>query len=358
MYKRFWAWTAALAALTAVAPAQADNAGAGNTPPQGPARVAFAPDFPALIDHEWSFALAGFGGTARGKAPGHVPVIFVHGNNVDACDWYPVRDDFRAAGWSDQALWALSYNGLGGNNGRALMRDNPECLAEHEAAGFDGVSRVTSNDVNVPDLYDFILAVRDYTGSRRFAIVSHSLGVTVARKTLWVHPELRADLVAFVGIAGGNHGTSFCPPGSETTVNGCDEVAAGTPWLAELNGPDGADETYAPARWLTVYDGSGAGDPAYVGTDAQSPALKGADNREFPGTYHNDLRIGAAIVAEYRAFLEQAEAEKPSAAGGAVSWPLLFALWAALAGRALARIASRMPAAPRGPLRQHRTTVH
>ena len=271
--------------------------------PQGPAAVRFAKDFPALKDHEWKWRLGGFGGIRRGAPVRHVPVIFVHGNNVDAADWYPVRDQFRKAGWTDQELWALSYNGLGGSNGTALFTANPERDAEHQRMGKDAVTYVTENDVNVPDLYAFITAVQAYTGSRRFAIVGHSLGVTLARETLRVHRHLRRDLAAFVGIAGANRGTSFCPPGSEGNVVSCDEIAAGTPWLARLNA---AGETYGPARWMTVYDGTGAGDPAFAGpTYAQSPALKGADNRQFPGTYHNDLRMDPAIVAVYRAFLEK-----------------------------------------------------
>jgi triacylglycerol lipase len=329
----------ALAALLAAGAARADNLGVGNTPPAGPAKVRFAPGFPALTDAEWGFAIGGFGGTAPLESPGRPPVIFVHGNNVDHADWYPVRDDFRAAGWSDQALWALSYNGLGANNGGALFRPNPERDAEHAEMGGDGVGRVTGNDVNVPDLHAFILAVRAYTGSARFSIVAHSLGVTLARRTLKVHPELRADLVAFVAIAGANHGTSFCPPGSEGVVSSCDEIAADTPWLAGLNGPGGSDETYPPARWMTVYDGTGVGDPAFAGPAyAQSPRLQGADNREYPYTYHNDLRLDAAIVADYRAFLEDAAAgPEPRAApassgvvlGGAPAAWLLGALLAA-----------------------------
>jgi len=183
--------------------------------------------------------------------------------------------------------------------------------------GWDGVSRVTDNDVNVADLYAFIEAVRDYTGSRHVSLVGHSLGVTLARKTLKVHPELRADLVAFVGIAGANDGTTFCPPGSEGVVTSCDEIAAGTAWLDELNGPAGADETYDPARWMTVYDGTGAGDIAYVGPSyADSPLLEGADNRAYPGMDHNGLRLVAEIVTDYREFLEQAQvarfAEQPA----------------------------------------------
>jgi len=296
-----------LAVGTLVAPARADHQ-VGHGRPQGAAKVAFAADFPELLDGEWGFPLGGFGGVAEGAPVARTPVIFVHGNNVDAADWYPVRDAFRAAGWSDQELWALSYNGLGGNNGTALFTPNPQRDAEHTEMGWDGQSRVTANDVNVGDLYRFILAVRAYTGSNRFSIVAHSLGVTVARKTLKVHPSLREDLVAFVGIAGGNHGTTFCPPGSEGQVHSCDEIAANTDWLAELNGPDGADETYAPACWMTVYDGSGVGDPAFVGpTYAQSPVLEGARNVAYPFTYHNDLRLDPAIVADYRAFLGASE---------------------------------------------------
>ena len=295
-------------ALLAVVALLSTSASAADKPPrtkpQGPAAVRFAPDVPAVVDAEWGWRVGGFGGMRKGAPRKHVPVVFVHGNNVDAADWYPVRDDFRAAGWSDQELWALSYNGLGGNNGSALFRGNPERDAEHRAMGKDGNTYITEDDVNVADLHRFLLMVRSYTGSKRFLLVGHSLGVTLARETLRVHPELRKDLVAFVGIAGANHGTSFCPPGSEGRVVSCDEIAAGTPWLKRLNGEG---ETYGPARWMTVYDGTGAGDPAFAGPAyAQSPRLQGADNRQFPGSYHNDLRLDPRIVRVYREFLEAA----------------------------------------------------
>ncbi len=286
------------------APALADHQGSHGTP-QGPAKVRFAPDFPELVDDEWGFQLAGFGGIERGAPMKHLPLIMVHGNNVDAADWYPVRDDFLAAGWTDQELWALSYNGLGGNNGTALQRTNPERDAEHSEMGWDGTTRVTANDINVPDLADFIAAVLDYTGAEGYHMVGHSLGVTLARKTLLVHPELAEPLVSFIGIAGANDGTSFCPPGSEGQVHSCDEIAAGTAWLDELNGPDGSLETYGDTKWLTIYDGTGAADPAYVGpTYAESPMLLGAENVAFPGVYHNDLRIREDIVEFYRLWVE------------------------------------------------------
>jgi len=286
-----------------VLPAWADPGKPARTKPQGPAAWKFARSVPAILDAEWKWKVGGFGGIRPRYPLRHVPVIFVHGNNVDAADWYPVRDDFLRAGWTRQELWGISYGGLGGTNGTALFRTNPERDREHDEMGDDGSTYITENDVNVPDLHRFIRMVQGYTGSRRFVLVTHSLGVTLARKTLLVHPSLRRDLVAFVGIAGANHGTTFCPPGSEGNVVSCDEIAADTAWLARLNA---AGETYGPARWLTVYDGSGAGDPAYVGpTYAQSPRLAGALNKEFPNTYHNDLRIDPAIVAFYRTWVER-----------------------------------------------------
>jgi pimeloyl-ACP methyl ester carboxylesterase len=297
--------------LGAIGPAGADVV---YPEPSEPATAIFPADFPKLVDHQWGFPLGGFGGIRAGAPLKHVPVIFVHGNNVDADDFYVVRDDFRTAGWTDQELWAPSYNGKGGANGTAATRAQPERDTDHVSNA--GLGALTDNAMNLPDVYDFIQAVRQYTGSAKFAIVAHSLGVTITRKVLKDHPELRTDLVAFVGIAGANHGTTFCPPGSEGQLASCDEIAAGTPWLAGLNGPDGGDETYAPARWLTIYDGSGEGDPAFAGPDyAGSPQLRGADNRTYPHTYHNDLRISPPIVATYRQFLEAAERATPNHGG-------------------------------------------
>jgi hypothetical protein len=128
-----------------------------------------------------------------------------------------------------------------------------------------------------------------------------------------VYPQLAKDVVAFVGIAGANHGTTVCR-GLETTYYGCNEIAPGTSWLAALNGLDGSRESYGPTHWQTIYDGL-EGDPFFVGADEGSPQLlgddrlqrlrrrpvlrradeglaraHGADNRTFPGAYHNDRR--------------------------------------------------------------------
>jgi hypothetical protein len=106
-------------------------------------------------------------------------------------------------------------------------------------------------------------------------------------------------VVAFVAIAGANHGTSVCR-GLETSYYGCNEIAPGTRWLARLNAHG---ETPGPIHYMTVYNGS-AGDPFFdPPLDQSSPRLAGADNRTYAGAYHNDLRVDPTEVDDYLAFL-------------------------------------------------------
>ena len=139
-----------------------------------------------------------------------------------------------------------------------------------------------------------------YTRSRQVDIVTHSLGDTIGRRFMQLYPLLARDVVAFVGIAGANHGTTVCR-GLETSYYGCNEIAPGTPWLAQLNA---RDESPAPTRWLTIYNGSDSLDPFFSDpSDYPSPALAGADNRTFALQYHNDLRVGTKEVDTYLPFL-------------------------------------------------------
>ena len=272
--------------------------------PQAPSY--FAKDFPVIKDSRLGFPVGGFGGL-RYRAPiHHTPVVFVHGNQADAQNWLSVMLQFQNdAHYSMQEMYALSYNGLG-NYGSGTPVTSPPTAPDQDYV--DQNSDVLANgghgaadDDEVPDVCRFIEAVQWYTGSRKIDIVTHSLGVTIVRELMRLYPSLAKDVVAFVGIAGGNHGTTVCR-GLETTWYGCNEIAPGTPWLAQLNGPGGRDETYGPTRWMTVYDGA-EGDPLFVGPDATSPQLKGADNRTFPGAYHNDLRVDPAEVDTYLPFL-------------------------------------------------------
>lgn len=294
--------SASAAAPTPCAAISAREPQAGHTEPP-PAPAMFAADFPALYDCEWGYRLGGFGGIHRHARLRHVPVIFVHGNQVDAENWFLVRDQFRAAGYSDQELYALSYNGLENFYAGAPTRTPPDAdtqayLAANPSALANG-GHGAADDVNVPDLYAFTLAVMRYTGSRYVDFVAHSLGGTLVRKMMFDHRWLYGRVPAVVLIATANHGTSVCT-GLAQSYYGCDEIAPGSPWLAQLNG---IGEAPRPTCWMSVYDGL-EGDPFFIGPDEQSPHLRGGYNVQFPGYYHNDLRVDGAIVPEYLLFIE------------------------------------------------------
>jgi pimeloyl-ACP methyl ester carboxylesterase len=297
---------------------------AGHNMPSA-APVLFAADFPKLTDCEWGFPLGGWGGVQRRAKLKHTPVVFVHGNQADAENWYLVADQFGAlAGYTDQEMYALSYNGM--ENGYAGLPTqsppSPRSLAYWQLTNYmpfccNG-GKGASDDPNVPDLYNFIRAVQDYTGSQKIDIVAHSLGVTITRKLLLLHPELRQDVVAAVMIAGANHGTTVCR-GLDATYYGCEEIAPGTGWLSVVNG---AGETPGPTHWMSIYNGTDNVDPFFqmgpTFDDRTSPHLAGAVNLTFPQTYHNDLRVAPAIVAQYLQFLlDHGQAPAVAAGSGA-----------------------------------------
>ncbi len=283
--KRFVILVAVILAISALQVAALSTHKTGHGTPSGPAPKAFATDFVPPKDSEWNFDIGGFGGESKGKALAYNPVIFVHGNGEDgtffqAAEAPPLilnlRQRMKTAGYTDQEVWAISYNGA-------------RCGSQ---------ACFTANDVQVSDMFAFIQAVRNYTGSAKVDIVSHSLGVTVVRRTMFMHPALLDQIEDFVGAAGGNHGTTACR-GFETSYYGCDELGPGTPWINQLNSwdPKGeGDETPGPTRYMTIFDGTGVVDTFFLRTptfdDSKSPRLSGADNRELPNTAHNTLIRG------------------------------------------------------------------
>lgn len=292
--------------------------------------IYFAHDFPLFADSDPNTtlgAVGGFGGIRFRGPLRHTPVIFVHGNQVDAQNWLDVMLQFQEkAGYTMQEMYALSFNGLENWYAGAPEQMQPSALdtayIQQNSNALANGGKGAADDDNVPDLCHFIEAVQWYTGSRQVDIVTHSLGDTLARRLMELYPGLRKDVVAFVGIAGANHGTSVCT-GLVDSYYGCNEIAPDSPWLAELNSHG---ETYGPTRWMTVYNGA-EGDPFFIGPSLeQSPALAGADNEQFNanstgapdghGDYHNDLRVDPPEVDTYLAFLLREGQAGPGAAHG------------------------------------------
>ena len=323
--------SAAAASTPTCAAAAAAEPQAGHTmPAQAPAL--FAPDFPALTDCEWGYPLGGWGGSHAGAALTHTPVIFVHGNQADAENWFLVADEFRSlAGYTDQEMYALSYNGLENAYAGLPTCCTPSARSESYWQGtsppYDAFccngGHGASDDPNVPDLYAFVKAVQRYTGSQQVDIVAHSLGVTIVRRMLDLHPEMRPDVLAAVMIAGANHGTTVCR-GLASTYYGCDEIAPGTAWLDQLNAPG---EAPGPTHWMSIYNGTDNTDPFFQAApgafdDTRSPHLAGADfNIACPKTYHNDLRVRPDIVQTYLDFILRDGQSTPSSTAPAVAAP-------------------------------------
>lgn len=122
----------------------------------------------------------GWGGHAHhGTDAGteRTPVVFVHGNQRDACDWEGHADFFLRRSYLGDALWAITF------------RDGSPSHPEMATA-----------------LDEFVDRVCDHAGVDRVSVVAHSLGVTGVR--WWLFERDRYDRVeTFVGLAGANHGT-------------------------------------------------------------------------------------------------------------------------------------------------------
>lgn len=262
---------------------------------------AFAPGFVPPVSRETGRPVFGWGGAVDGANPKitHTPVIFVHGNTVDARFWLPARTVFRAAGYNDDELWAPTYGWA-------------------DTASFD------SNDLSVPTLDAFVSAVQTYIAKktgRRFVpvdIVAHSLGVTVVRQ--WLTQTNRWHEVRnLVAVSGANHGVwtaSMDARGPNRSSSF--ELAVGSPWLAQLNA---GGEIAGATRTLTLYDGTGRYDVLFPPPHQDSPALAGATNRAFDheasllegGYDHLALPRSRAGIQAILDFIRQAPEPLPQA---------------------------------------------
>lgn len=198
-------------------------------------------------------AYGGWGGADHhGTDPGveHAPVVFVHGNQRDACDWEQYARFFRQRSYRGDELWSISF--AAGSPSHEEMREQLEA---------------------------FVGRVREHTGSETVQVVAHSLGVTGVR--YWLARHDRYDWVdAVVGLAGANHGmvlSSLCAAFGLThdTYRSSEflrrnyRTVPGHP-LAALN----EEETPGDVDYYTV---RGTEDPLFWSCP-ESPELAGARN--------------------------------------------------------------------------------
>jgi len=209
-------------------------AAAGAVQAAGPIGTAFPADFPVGLDDSTGKPWIGFG--AAGPVS-RTPVIFLHGNNDTP---FPTGDPagscsssrhiqlmaqyFSDSGYSPSELWALGYQG----DQCDLVLSTLACPPGQFCAQTVGdptlrSSAAHTNAANVPDLRNFVRAVRAYTGSRQVDIVAHGMGVTLARE--WVRQDAAENRVRrFVAIEGPNQGMIIC------------SAAADNPWAMPYKG--------------------------------------------------------------------------------------------------------------------------
>jgi pimeloyl-ACP methyl ester carboxylesterase len=138
----------------------------------------------------------GFGGGACVAT--HTPVVFVHGNTVNASFFAKpstsgapsVYATLKAAGYNDCELFGVTY--------LSPTDQANQPLNYHTA-------------IKARRIADFIAAVKAYTGKPKVAIVAHSMGVTVAQHGL-TYGNLWSSVEAFINVAGGVQGLTACLP--------------------------------------------------------------------------------------------------------------------------------------------------
>jgi pimeloyl-ACP methyl ester carboxylesterase len=136
----------------------------------------------------------GFGGGAC--AATRTPVIFVHGNSVNATFFArpssngapSVYDTLKAAGYNDCELFGITYL-------------TPTEQANRQL-NFHTATRAAQ-------VRDFIKAVKAYTGKSKVNILAHSMGVTVALHGI-TFGSLWGSIDTFVNVSGGLKGLSSC----------------------------------------------------------------------------------------------------------------------------------------------------
>ncbi|KFE68334.1 lipase family protein [Hyalangium minutum] len=155
------------------------------------------------------------GGSYGGKASGtdtvvNQPVIFIHGNSDKAIGtgtagqsgWNASIDYFLANGYKTSELYATTWG-----------------PADASMSAYQYHSKTY-----VMKVRKLIEAVLAYTGAAKVDIISHSMGVTLARKAILggtatdsleggqynIGPSLTGKVDTFVGIAGGNRGLVSC----------------------------------------------------------------------------------------------------------------------------------------------------
>jgi hypothetical protein len=228
-----------------------------------------------------------FGGRDYANQPiTHQPVIFIHGNSDKAygdittqTGWKATREYFISKGYTNAELYAFTWGPA-----NAL-------LSAQQYHSYEYLSEIRA----------FIQAVKEYTGATKVDIISHSMGVTLARKAIkgGTGNDIAAGgaynlgsaltlIDAFVGIAGANRGLVSCylSGGIYPTCSNTNGLYPGYLYygfgpygvsniLVDMNSTSKYEGAYVYSIWSTVDEIIGYGNLVYGKYTSQIPGQKG-----------------------------------------------------------------------------------
>jgi hypothetical protein len=228
------------------------------------------------------------GRTYAGQPVVNQPVIFIHGNSDSALGtgsslatgWTSSINYFQSQGYTSAELYATTWG---------------------PASAAASSQQYHSKD-NLTRLRAFVMAVKAYTGATQVDIVTHSMGVTLARKVIKggaasdslaggsynLGASLTTSVDTFVGIAGANRGLTTCYMTGPTTptcgstnglypgylVGGFGPYGVSS-FLVDLAGASHYEGSYVYTIWSSADEVIGYGTTVYGTSTCRIPAQNG-----------------------------------------------------------------------------------
>ncbi|UNM16485.1 triacylglycerol lipase [Streptomyces formicae] len=199
----------------------------------------------------------------RKAAAAHNPVVFVHGYNADPGVWGQLKDDLKAAGYTDSELFAWGYD-----------------------------SSQSVNEVLAGQFASYVDSVRQQTGAAQVDVVTHSFGSLTGRWYVKFGGG-QATVRSLVSLGGPNHGTStayLC-----AWDQACRDMTPNSYVQTQLAS---GDETPGAVRYATFWSSC----DEVINPD-DSVQLNGATNVAVGCLDHNDLLFDDGVSAGVRSFL-------------------------------------------------------
>lgn len=206
--------------------------------------------------HNFNYSGNSFGGKASAAdAVVNQPVVFIHGNSDGAngtgpglTGWTASRNYFISQGYKSPELYATTWG------------DANPLLSANQYHSKPNLQKVRA----------FIQAVKAYTGASKVDVVTHSMGVTLARKAILggtandmlnggnynLGAPLTSSVDTFVGIAGANRGlvSCFLSGGATPTCANTNGLYPG--YLIGFLGPYGVSNILTGMNSSSHYEGA------------------------------------------------------------------------------------------------------